>query len=275
MVEQALETKAGADGKKDRNRSFSYPAFSLPEAIEKARILWQNDQGNWIPVRVASEHWKLSPKSSSAARGVAALAHYGLIEEHGSKENRRIRLNQRAKTILLAPPERSTERHQAIQAAALTPKAYHDLWTRHDRNLPSDSILRFYLQSDRGMNEQVINEFIKDFKATVQFAKLDHTSTLSGQEGEEPVGSSGENEPRSAERLSDKQSRKTGEMPDIQRDNASAFDLPIPLAGGLQATLRVPASLSEENYKRLTENLTTILGLWKPTIVSEPHAEGA
>jgi hypothetical protein len=276
-VKQAPKTDVAADAKKDRSRSFSYPAFGLSEAIDKARVLWQKENSNWVAVRVASEHWGFSAKSSSGIRAVAALAHFGLIEETGSKESRRFRLNQRAKTILLAPEEKASDRDEAIRKAALTPKAYQALWTKHGGKLPSDESLRYELQSGERMNEQVIKEFIKDFRSTVQFAKLEE----SGRLVEEEVDGDKFQDNPPGEELGDnrlplrQQKGAIPPMPELKHaPGAQPIDLPIPLAGGLRAILRLPSSLTEENYKRLTENLTTMLTLWKPTIVPEPEPSG-
>src|SRR5688572_1692653 len=69
--EKQAKAEPAQDGKKERARSWSYPAFSLQEAVAKARILWEKENGNWIPAPVASEHWKFSAKSSSGIRAVA------------------------------------------------------------------------------------------------------------------------------------------------------------------------------------------------------------
>jgi hypothetical protein len=194
-----------------------------------------------------------------------------LIEETGSKEGRRIRLNQRAKTILLAPPDREAEKQEAIRKAALSPKSYQALWVKHSGKLPSDHGLRYELQTEGGLNDLVIREFIKDFKATVQFAKLTESATLSEDSGADESGEEGREDDQRDPPDEPSRRQKADRMPDTQRGRA--MDFPIPLLGGGVATLRLPVPLSRAEYAHFKTFLASMLSGMEPAVTREPQPE--
>lgn len=95
------------------------------------------------------------------------------MSDAGTDANRTVKLTDRALTILLQEPGSETWM-QAVRDAAMSPKIYADLlnkWPAHE--LPSDTSLQFYLVKDRNFNPSTVVDFLKDFRATVAFAKLD------------------------------------------------------------------------------------------------------
>jgi hypothetical protein len=262
--------KAGspaAKSGKPQNRSPSHPSLSLEEAIQQARVFYTKENFTRAAPEVALSHWDYGAKSSSGLRTLAALLHYGLLSEQGVGKDRRVWLSERAKSILLIPDESDPDRIQAIREAAVSPKIYKTLWDKWGPNLPSDSNMEYELVRHYDFNPGSVPGFIKDFKATIDFAKLAESDRLSPGEGEgQRTKHAGENGIRRDPPPPD--TRTGGTMPDIQRTDAKPLDLPIPLIGGGQATLRVPIPLSEENYQHLTTMLTSMLGGMKPAIVT-------
>lgn len=251
----------------ERLRSPSHPAFGLPEAIQKAQVFYDLEGFSDAPPSVAIEHWGYSGKSSSGLRALAALLHYGLLDEEGTGEDRRVRLSELARAIL-SPDVSEGDRQRALTTAALNPKIYRTLWDRYGPNLPSDTNLSFALVREYSFNQESVRSFIGDFRQTVDFAKLAKPNRLLVTDGDAlaPLN-------LSATLHTDgpgPQPAKGQDMPDIQRADAKPLDLPIPLIGGGQATLRVPIPLTEENYKHLTTMLTAMLGGMKPAIVTTP-----
>jgi hypothetical protein len=265
-------SKAGASsakaGKPPQNRSPSHPALSLEEAIQRARAFYQHESFTRAAPEVAMKHWGYGAKSSSGLRTLAALLHYGLLDEQGAGPDRRVWLSERAKTIILHPNDGDPERIQAIRDAALSPKIYKILWEKWGPNLPSDRNMEYELIRNYDFNPTSIPDFIKDFKATIEFAKPTQGGKLSPDDGEsQRDGHTSEN--GGHRNPPPPPHTRTGDtMPDIQRVDAKPLDLPIPLIGGGQATLRIPIPLSEENYKHLTTILTSMLGGMKPAIVA-------
>lgn len=163
-------------------RGPSYPNISLEDALGKARLFWQQEKRSAAPISAAARHWGYSETSSSSKVVVAALLHFGLLEGSGSSDNRTVKLTARALDILLDEQD-SQARLKATQDAARAPKLYADIlrkWSAHE--LPSDQTMRFYLLREKGFNEGSIAGFLKDFRKTLSYAKLDKTPIINTDE---------------------------------------------------------------------------------------------
>lgn len=256
--------------KKVVNRSPEYPAMDLESAIAKAEILRGKEGFAYAAVSVAAGHWNYSAGSGSGFRAIAALRHYGLLEEEGSGPARRVRLTVLAKNILLDNREASAEKAAAIQQAALNPKTYRSLWALWGPSLPSNENMQYHLQMKLEFNAGAISGFIKDFRATVAFAKLGQGGDTSVEEGK-----SEENDfvPPGGTPKGDSlgKTRKETPMPEVQNQpNTRTWDLVIPLISGTQAILRVPLPLSDADYTMMTAMIDANLKGMKAAIVSAP-----
>jgi hypothetical protein len=168
MAEDTKQPEAARTG----TRGTSYPALSLQEAINRAQQFYNAEKRSAAPLSAAAEHWGYTAKSSATRLAVAALIHYGLLEDFGSKDSRTIKLTNLALDILLDTPE-SPKRLAALQKAARSPKIIADLLAQWPPDsLPSDSTLKYYLIREKGFNDDAVDGFIKDFRASVAFAKL-------------------------------------------------------------------------------------------------------
>ncbi len=157
-------------------RSTSYPSITLEEAIKRAEQFWNAEKKNAAPVEAAVTHWNYSQKSSGGKLVIAALISYGLMIDSGSNQGRQVQLTTRALDILLSLIN-SSERIKALQEAVRAPKIYNDLLTKWDAaNLPSDHTIKSYLIKDKDFNANTVDAFIKDFRASVSYAKLDSSA---------------------------------------------------------------------------------------------------
>jgi hypothetical protein len=146
-------------------RSPSFPFISLREAVERARALYAAERRNAVSVDAAARHWGYSPKSSGGKQTVAALRAFGLLEGEGS-----VRLTDRA--VRIALDEGSEERDRLLRTAALSPPVYSRLWERYERDLPSDESLRNHLVVEMGFNRNAVEDLLRGYKETLDFAKL-------------------------------------------------------------------------------------------------------
>ena len=142
----------------------------------------------------------------------------------------------------------------------MKPKIYAQIWKGHGPKLPSDKTLEFDLVTKRGFNRDSVAAFIKDFKATVAFAKLGDGATLSDDETDEEE----HRKPGTRDEIQTK-------MPQVGRSEARQWDLTIPLIEGGQAVLRLPIPLSKADYDLLVAMLTSNLeaaekAITKPTL---------
>jgi hypothetical protein len=178
MAQAATETTGTTAG----GRGTGYPAFSLEEALVRARKFWEAERKNAAPVSAAVKHWGYGDKSSGGKRTISALIQYGLLSDAGTDAKRTVKLTDRALTILLQE-QNSDMWLRAVREAAESPKIYADLltkWPAHE--LPSDASLQFYLVKDRNFNPSTVVDFLKDFRATVAFARLDEVPGSTRQE---------------------------------------------------------------------------------------------
>lgn len=266
MAEQSTAEQSGKRAR-PTNRSPSHPAFDLAEAVDRAREFYARERFNFAPKHAAMRHWGYSGTSSSGIRALAALLHYGLLDEEGSSEARRVRLSDLGRRIVLDTRPGSRELDAALREAALRPALFRELWERWGRHLPSDVSMEYDLVREYGFNPDSVREFIKNFRATVEFAKLADTDKIpEGDGGKGRPDERGGNEAGDGRAPPPPPPPQGRAMPEVQRQNAQPWDLTIPLIGGGQAILRTPIPLSEADYDLLTNTLQVMLTNMKPAI---------
>ena len=158
--------------KRGRTRSPAYPYIALPNALEKAAVLWQVEGRHAAAVNVAMGHWGYKEDSSTGYSCVAALKKFGLVDHEGMGDTRQVKLSGLALTILLDKDPNSEERRDALRTAALGPRIHAELWERYGTELPSDQSLKRYLVLERGFNEAAVDELLDEYKQTMTFAGL-------------------------------------------------------------------------------------------------------
>lgn len=155
------------DLRQRRIRSPSFPFISLPEAVHRARELYEAERRNSIHPDVAVSHWGYSPKSSGGKQTIAALRAYGLLEDVRGE----LRLTDRAQQILVREPG-STERKDLLRQTALAPPLFSKLWERYSADLPSDKSLRSWLVLELKVNERSVEDLLRSYRETLTFAGL-------------------------------------------------------------------------------------------------------
>lgn len=154
-------------GQRRKVRSPSFPFISLREAVDRARAFYEAEQRNAARPETAAAHWGYSPKSSGGKQTIAALRAFGLIEG-----DTLVKLSGRALRILLDEREASEERERLLKQAALLPPLHSRLWERYGADLPSAQTLRLSLILDEGFNENSVDDFLTEYKETLEFARL-------------------------------------------------------------------------------------------------------
>lgn len=253
--------------KRSRGRSPSYPGINLESAIERAKTIWKAEGQNLVPIGAAFEHWGYKPKSSGGLTALAALKKFGLIEDEGSGENRRIKLSQLALDIIWDERESSPDREKAIREAALAPTIHQELWEEYNGNIPSDATLRIELRKKK-FTESAIEEFIREFDQTLSFAKLSKDDNISGRNQDNfPVQKENKMEPSSNIKtrehsghidLSETISGISGHL-----QHSKTIEIPMPLSLTESAKLQTTYPLSEKAWQQMINILTA----YKPSLV--------
>jgi hypothetical protein len=156
-----------------RSRSPSYPAIPLAKAVSRAEQIYQHEGKYPAPVDAILAHWGYNSNNGRAARQVAAVKKFGLIEEEGSKANRQLQLTDLGLRIVM--PD-SPERDESLKVAAMKPTIHRELKAKFSDGLPSDRNVRWYLVSERGFTEEAAKQLMKEYRATMSYAGLDGTA---------------------------------------------------------------------------------------------------
>lgn len=170
------ETESADSGKegggKQVHRSPAYPFVALDLAIDRARAFWAKENRHSARIAVAAGHWGYKGKSSGTLLTVSALKQHGLLEDDGSGAERTVKISELARQIILDEVPDSPQRVAAIKRSALTPKLYADLWRKWGAALPSDESFRTFLRLDEHFNDAAAQAVLKNYKATLTFAKM-------------------------------------------------------------------------------------------------------
>lgn len=247
------------DSKSDtkRQRSPSYPYTTLERAIELAEKFYKKETRHKTTPDVAIEHLGYTVKSSVGIRALAALTSFGLLDASGLGADRQVGISELGRAILLDRRENSAERVKAIQEAALRPTIYRDLWSRWGSELPSKATIETVLLKEFHFNEAALDPFIKNMKATFEFAKLSEHNAAT----DEPIDSDNDGKGNSE----DNALPKYGPRKSIDKPSAEVRDLTLPLIGGGMAFLQTPYPLSEENF----DYMMMQLGNWKKALIAD------
>jgi len=153
----------------DVKRGPSYPAYGLSEAIARAKRIFDVHGKRQIHADEAVQTWGYKGLSGPAARSLAGLRHYGLLDG----TNNALRLSSDAVAILVAD-EGSQDRGDALARAARQPKIFMELLNAFPigGGLPSDGALRAYLLRETDFGQNAASEVVESFRDSVSLAKL-------------------------------------------------------------------------------------------------------
>ena len=150
-----------------RLRSPNYPAFPLSDAISKINILWDKDRKAGAHRSVVLKHLGFNAESGTALRNLSTLKIFGLTSE----KDRHIVLTENALDIILYSHDKNVY-YRALKDVALKPSIYNILYNKYADGLPSFDALKSELSRVHNFNPNIIDRFIEDFKATLEYAGL-------------------------------------------------------------------------------------------------------
>jgi hypothetical protein len=146
----------------EKVRSPSFPFISLPEAIQRASLLYKTERRNPVLPEVAVAHWGYTPKSSGGRQTIAALKAFALLED----VNGRLRLTDVGQHLVVREPG-SPEHNVLLRQVALSPPLFRTLWDRYGPDLPPAASLRSYLVLELKLNENAIESLVRSYKGTM------------------------------------------------------------------------------------------------------------
>jgi hypothetical protein len=183
-------------GGSPRDRSPSFPSFPLEVAVERTRQLFEKAKRHEVRLPDAAADWGISPTSSLAARVVATLLSFGLIESLSSGGERRIKVSEEGWRIL--EDHRPGVKDQLLSEAAIKPKLIAEYVDKWKEGRPDDSHAISQLKFDSYLSDDAASKFLRVFDETIRFAKpasydkeSDSGAVVPPRAGEPPTGSGG------------------------------------------------------------------------------------
>lgn len=158
-------------------RSPSYPSAPLGEAIAQVAKIEKLYRQSQVDREVAAKLIGYSSLSGPAAKSLAALASYGLVERAGKGE---MRVTARARAIL--HPDSLTERRQNLISAAFEPNLFQELRERWPDMIPPEDGIVTYLHR-QGFNQSAIRPAMKAYRETLQFLEQEGATESHGKPG--------------------------------------------------------------------------------------------
>lgn len=234
--------------KKQRERSPNYPAIGLRKALELAQKFWDSDKRQPVLVSRAATNLGFSAKSSAGQLTLAAMKKYGLLDEEGAGDMRKLKLSESAITLLNPS---APNRDELIKQAALKPAIHAELWNKYGAEGGSEGAIHDYLVFDRKFTEPAAKSLIEQYGDTIAFANL----------GKSDIGDkSNDNKPDAqANKIKvDLPGQPPAKTPPPM--TAGLRYLPIPLDIG---DAPIPVGMSDGDF----DLLIATLNLWKKKIV--------
>jgi hypothetical protein len=144
-----------------RIRSPNYPQLSLPEAINRAKLIHAAERHLAAPKEVIAKHLGYNGLNGASLVAISALGKYGLIEEvNGDK----VKVSPLALSILY--PKFPQEKNEAIEEAALKPVLFAEIHKEWEGHRPSEENLRSYLIR-RNFATEALDRVIKSYRETI------------------------------------------------------------------------------------------------------------
>lgn len=156
-------------------RSPSYPSMSLRDAVNAVRKIEAEYRKFPADRENAVKLIGYSSLSGPAAKALAALAHYGLVERAGKGE---LRVSDRAVKILHA--ENDGERAEELTKAAFDPDIFRDFQDRWPDMSPPEDGIATYLRR-QGFNENAIRPTVLAYLDTLAFMEEAKVTERHGQ----------------------------------------------------------------------------------------------
>jgi hypothetical protein len=160
-----------------KERSPSFPFIPLGKAVDRARAFAEAHRRSPARLATVADTWGYAQNSSGLQQTAAALKGYGLMEDVGKGQDRRVNLTDLGWRIL--HDERPGARETAIREAALRPRLFAEYAGQWLPERPSDNHCISELHLDRGFTQGAAELFLRVFDETAAFANLKNGDNLS------------------------------------------------------------------------------------------------
>jgi hypothetical protein len=180
-----------------KERSPSFPYIGLTKAIERAGQVYAHARRHEARVADVAAAWGMAPKSSSTLQTIAALLAYGLLEDQGSGDARKLKVTDLGFKAL--EDQRPGARESALSEAAWKPKLIAEYLEKWREGRPADGICISELRIDRGFTDDGAKAFLRVFDDTRGFTTAqapDNMTDTGGEAGRQEAEETGDKTPK-------------------------------------------------------------------------------
>jgi hypothetical protein len=199
-----------------RDRSPAFPYIGLGKALQRIEVLFGKVRRHEARVADIATDWKLSPKSSSTDRTVAALEAFGLIETSGAGDSKKVKISDAGVRIL--DDGRPGVKEKLLAEVALRPRVIAEYAEHWKDGRPDDTHSLSQLKFEGGFTDEGAKMFLRVFDETIRFTqgvpsdKIPETEAEAGRQKEgESADSVDKNPPPPARKPSAKGNLMDGE----------------------------------------------------------------
>lgn len=146
-------------------RSPNYPAISFPDAIERVKLVYKQENKHPADKEVVAKAIGYGSWNGGSSVVVSALLKYGLLEHTG--KNSQLRVSADAIDILLHHPG-EPDRVKAVRKLAFMPTLFNELHSTYGDIVPSDHNLTVSLVK-KGFNPKTVDGVIRSYRGTIEF----------------------------------------------------------------------------------------------------------
>jgi hypothetical protein len=243
----------------EKQRSPNYPGFGLPEAILKAKQLYEHDGRSAVPRDVAVQAWGYQGTNGASLRVLGALRQFGLLEVPTPGT---VRVSSDA-LVLILEPTGSVEYRGALSSVAMRPAIFRVLAQQYPDGLPSEAAIVSFLVRTENFSAEAARVVIGSYRDTLAL-----TAGNSIENADAEAVNVAEAAPVPGRRSVADEPKQLS-LPSLSTSSNAPYDLTLALIGGEQATLRIPRRMSLDNYNLLTTLIDANLRAMKRALVIE------
>ncbi|BCM91604.1 hypothetical protein IAD21_03479 [Abditibacteriota bacterium] len=152
----------GARSETSRTRSPNYPSIPLPEAISRAKQVYDKEHTHKASSEVVAKAMGYTGLNGTSRSTISALKKYGLLQADGDG----LKVTSDAVDIFELPTNDPISM-EARKRAAFKPSLFAEFKETYGNKLPSDANLRHVLIK-RGFNPRMASEVIQIYKDTLE-----------------------------------------------------------------------------------------------------------